>query len=60
MGSAVSILKRHLVKEIAHQTSPLPQADCWILTNENAKENEYRLLALCFIDYADLIENIEK
>jgi len=24
---------------------------CWILTNENAKENEYRLLDLCFIDY---------
>jgi hypothetical protein len=28
--------------------------ECWILTNENAKENEYRLLALCFIDYAGL------
>jgi hypothetical protein len=32
------------------------------LTNENAKENEYRLLAgiYCFIDYAGFMENIEK
>jgi hypothetical protein len=35
---------------------------CWILTNENAKENKYRLLAgiYYFIDYAGFMENIEK
>jgi hypothetical protein len=40
----------------------LVKETCWILTNENAKENEYRLLAgiYCFIDYADFMENIEK